>query len=60
MDIISSVLEPIFPNVFTQEKVGAIANTVIGLQLGFTAIVTALVITRLMLVRRRHIKLMGQ
>lgn len=34
-------------------------NTLIGLQLAFTIVVTTLVIARLMLVRRRHIKLMG-
>ncbi|KAF9442512.1 hypothetical protein P691DRAFT_810496 [Macrolepiota fuliginosa MF-IS2] len=47
------------PHAFPVERSMPIFDTVLILQLAITVLVTVLIIVRLMLVRRRHIKLMG-
>lgn len=56
MDIASIFGVKVLPNIFDQPWA---FNTLLGLQLAFTIVVTVLVIARLMLVRRIHIKLIG-
>ncbi|KAF9447028.1 hypothetical protein P691DRAFT_672312 [Macrolepiota fuliginosa MF-IS2] len=60
VDLISNLLLPFLPDLYPPERRSTVFAAVLVLQLVITVLITLLIIVRLMLIRRRHINLMGE